>query len=319
MVLQQRFLTQTPCYRANQSRADSRYAAFQDRGPRGLMLHSVGCAQPSAAVFCRLWDKSTYTNACVHAFIDADTGVVWQTLPWTWRGWHCAGSGNNTHLGVEMCESGAIRYLKGTANSFELLDPARARADCRRTYAAAVELFARLCAQLQLDPLAPGVILSHREGHAAGIASNHGDPEHYWRGLQMGYTMDGFRADVARAMKGEIDMTPQELTALLDQREQELTQRLRAEWSQSLAQAAAQVNLGQELTRSALLGPYIRTLADVPHDTVRSEVRQLLDSGAINGGTDAAVDPDDIYLPYNVLRAVVMAKRYADRAGANPG
>lgn len=27
-----------------------------------------------------------------------------------------------------------------------------------------------------------------------GIASNHGDPEHLWNGLGMGYTLDGFPA-----------------------------------------------------------------------------------------------------------------------------
>ena len=61
-----------------------------------------------------------------------------------------------------------------------------------------MELFAALCIQYDLDPLT--AILSHKEGHAAGIASNHGDPEHYWSGLGTGYTMDGFRAAVAAAI-----------------------------------------------------------------------------------------------------------------------
>ena len=51
--------------------------------------------------------------------------------------------------------------------------------------------------------LAAGVILSHREGHARGIASNHGDPTHLWTQLNMGYTMDGFRRAVKAAMDGE--------------------------------------------------------------------------------------------------------------------
>lgn len=33
-----------------------------------------------------------------------------------------------------------------------------------------------------------------------GIGTDHADPEHLWRQLGMGYTMDGFRADVAEAM-----------------------------------------------------------------------------------------------------------------------
>ena len=44
--------------------------------------------------------------------------------------------------------------------------------------------------------------MSHREGHARGIASNHGDPEHLWKGLGMSYTMDTFRAAVKAQMSG---------------------------------------------------------------------------------------------------------------------
>lgn len=44
-----------------------------------------------------------------------------------------------------------------------------------------------------MDPLADGVIISHKEGNKKGLASNHGDPEHLWKGLDTGYTMEGFR------------------------------------------------------------------------------------------------------------------------------
>ena len=197
MELIESYLTNNPCYQANLTQADGRYTAFQAAGPKGLMLHSVGCAQPRAEVFCKGWNRADYDRACVHAFIDANTGAVWQTLPWNYRGWHCGGSGNNSHLGVEMCESGAIRYLG--ANRFEILDRKTALADCKRTYRAAVELFARLCVRYGLDPKT--AVCSHLEGAKAGMASDHGDPEHYWKGLDTGYTMDGFRAEVAKAMK----------------------------------------------------------------------------------------------------------------------
>lgn len=196
MELIQSYLTNNPCYQANLKQADSRYTTFQARGPLGLMLHSVGCAQPKASVFVTGWNKAGYDKACVHAFLDGKTGAVYQTLPWSFRGWHCGGSGNDSHVGVELCETDAIRYVG--ANRFEVTDRAVALADARRTYAAAVELFAALCVQYDLDPLT--AILSHKEGHAAGIASNHGDPEHYWSGLGTGYTMDGFRSAVAAAM-----------------------------------------------------------------------------------------------------------------------
>lgn len=72
----------------------------------------------------------------------------------------------------------------------------------KRTYEAAAELFAMLCRQYNLNPTADGVIISHREGHSRGIASNHGDPEHLWTQLGMGYTMDTFRRAVKAAMDG---------------------------------------------------------------------------------------------------------------------
>jgi N-acetyl-anhydromuramyl-L-alanine amidase AmpD len=191
------FLTQNPCYTANVERADARYRKFQDEGPRGLMLHSVGCAQPDASVFVNRWNKPTYTNACVHAFIDANTGDVWQTLPWNFRGWHGGGSCNNTHIGVEMCESKHIKYTTGA--KFTVLDKAKAQADARRAYNSAVELFAYLCETYAIDPETG--IISHREGGKQGIASGHVDPEHYWQGLDLPYTMDTFRA----AVKEKVD------------------------------------------------------------------------------------------------------------------
>lgn len=164
---------------------------------KGLVLHSVGCSQPSAMVFVRNWNKSTL-QACVHGFIDANTGDVYQTLPWEHRGWHCGGAANNTHIGVEMCEPDCITYTSGA--NFKCSDLARARTMVERTYKSAVELFAYLCKLYNLDPLGDGVIISHSEGYKRGISSNHADPEHIWKQLGMGYTMNGFRNDVKAAM-----------------------------------------------------------------------------------------------------------------------
>lgn len=157
--------------------------------PRGIMLHSVGCAQPSAAVFARSFNQHQPGGAsvCVHAFVQAD-GTVYQTLPWEMRAWHCGGSANGTHIGVEMTEpSEGMTY-------------AEAAEQIAGTYHTAVELFAALCKQYGLDPAQDGVIIGHAEGHRRGVASNHADPELLWRTYDMGYTMDGFRADVAATM-----------------------------------------------------------------------------------------------------------------------
>jgi len=192
------YLTKNPCYVRNYKRTDARDIKFQENGPQGLMLHSVGCAQPSAMAFCVRWDSSSYSRACVHAFIDAHSGTIRQTLPWNYRGWHAGkNAGNNRYIGVEMCESGAIKYISGSR--FIVLDSKQALRDARTAYKAAVDLFAYLCALYEIDPLKG--ILSHAEGHSAGVASNHGDPEHYWRGVGAPYTMDLFRADVKRKME----------------------------------------------------------------------------------------------------------------------
>lgn len=188
MEIVESILKQNPCYKTGKKIRVT-----------GLMLHSVGCPQPSAEVFVKNWNNAAAGRACVHAFIDAGTGKIYQTLPWDHRGWHCGGKGNNTHIGVEMCEPDCIRYTGGA--SFQCTDEERARVMAKRTYDRAVDLFAVLCKNYGLNPLADGVIISHKEGHVRGIASGHGDPEHLWNGLKTGYTMDGFRKAVSEAME----------------------------------------------------------------------------------------------------------------------
>lgn len=185
------YLTKNTCY------TSPRY-----RDVRGLMLHSIGCPQPKASVLMNNYNSPSTGGVCVHGFIDGNDGTVYQTLPWTYRAGHCGsgpnGTANDTHIAIEMCEPASITYTGGA--SFKCSDLASARATVKRTYKAAVELFAYLCKLYSLDPLKDGVVISHAEGHRRGIASNHGDPEHLWNGLGMGYTMDGFRKDVAAAM-----------------------------------------------------------------------------------------------------------------------
>lgn len=185
MNLIESILTKNPCYTAGRKIT-----------VKGLMLHSVGCPQPSAQVFINNWNSTAYDSACVHGFIESD-GDVYQTLPWNHRGWHCGSSGNNTHIGIEMCEPSTIRYTSG-ASWVETSDGTNTRAHVLGTYKTAVELFAYLCEKYDLDPLEDGVILSHKEGYAKGIASNHGDPEHLWH--KFGLTMDQFRQDVHSKM-----------------------------------------------------------------------------------------------------------------------
>lgn len=190
MNITEKILTKNPCYKAGKTIK-----------VKGLMLHSVGCPQPSAMAFIKNWNTES-SKVCVHGFIDGNTGEVYQTLPWDRRGWHCGSTANGTHIGIEMCEPDCIKYTSGA--KFTCSDTAKATAIVKRTYKSAVELFAHLCAEFALDPLADGVILSHSEGYSRGLASNHGDPEHLWKGLKLPYTMDTFRQDVKAAMTPKV-------------------------------------------------------------------------------------------------------------------
>ena len=224
MKLVESILTKNPCYTAGRK-----------IDVKGLMLHSVGCPQPSASVFIRNWNSSSFDSACVHGFIDANDGTVYQTLPWDHRGWHAGGAANNTHIGVEMCEPACIKYTGGA--TFTCSDLAKSKECAQRTYNAAVELFAMLCEKFNLDPLGDGVIISHSEGAQRGVASNHGDPVHLWTQLGMNLTMDGFRKDVKAKMGGKV--TPDTPKEDNKPTEKETLYRVRKTWKDSKTQKGA--------------------------------------------------------------------------------
>ena len=141
VIIEEHILTKNPCYTAGRKIE-----------VKGIMLHSVGCPVPSGETWVKLWNREDYNRACVHAFIDAHTAVVWQTLPWNHRGWHAGGQANNTHIGVEMCEPECLKYTGGA--TFTTSDLEASRAMARRTYVAAINLFAYLCHIYHLNPLA---------------------------------------------------------------------------------------------------------------------------------------------------------------------
>lgn len=228
MKIIESMLTNNPCYKTNKKIT-----------VKGLMLHSVGCAQPNASVFVKNWNKASYDKACVHGFIDANTGDVYQTLPWNHRAWHCGsgskGSANDTHIGVEMCEPAQIKYVGGATFTCTADKLDAAKAAVKTAYESAVALFAQLCKEFNLDPLKDGVVISHSEGYARGIASNHGDPVHLWTQLNMGYTMDGFRSDVAKAM-GASETPTQTIEPNTSKTE---IYRVRKSWTDSKSQLGA--------------------------------------------------------------------------------
>ena len=167
----QYIMTKNDCYKANKR-----------INPTGIMVHSVGC---KGTTFER-WKKWNAPGIakCVHAFVDwskTDKTGIFQCLPWNWRGWHAGGSANNNYIGFEICEP----------KDDKKLDPAA----FKRAYERAVFFVAKRCIEYGIKPVKP-FLIDHREGHALGIASNHGDVNH-WFPLY-GKNMNIFRADVAK-------------------------------------------------------------------------------------------------------------------------
>lgn len=187
----EKIATQNPCYKAGRT-----------IDPKGGMLHSVGCPQPDPLVFVRIWSSSS-AEVCVHAVVGKEK-IVYQVLPWNRRGWHCGsgtkGSGNNTLISIEMTEPATIKYTGG-ANWIETGDGSNTKAHVLATYANAIEFFAYICNKYGFNPENSDVLMSHHEGNAKGIASNHGDVEHIWN--KFGLSMNQFRKDVKKAMNGE--------------------------------------------------------------------------------------------------------------------
>ena len=200
MNLHQLYLTENDCYKAN------RWIT-----PKGVMVHSTGAENPNLKRYVGPDDGLLGVNqnnndwnrpgvgACVHAFIGllADGSVAtYQTLPWNMRGWHCGDDANSTHISFEICED-------------DLTDPEYFAA----VYREAVELTAYLCEMYGLDPMADGVVICHAEGARLGIASNHGDVEHWFP--RFGKTMDDFRSDVAKKIEGGDDLTEEDVRAIV--------------------------------------------------------------------------------------------------------
>ena len=219
MRLRQQLLTKNECYTAGRAIP-----------PWGVLVHSTGANNPRVCRYVPGDDeigRNTRGNhwnqpgkLCVHAFIgkfaDGEVGAV-QTLPWNYRAWHCGGgkkgSANDTHIAFEICEDG-------------LTDPVYFRA----VYREAVELTAMLCQKYGLDPLTDGAVICHSEGCKRGIASNHADVLHWFP--RYGKTMDNFRDDVARMMKGEAEeVTYEQWKTYMEQYRRELAGQPVPEWA----------------------------------------------------------------------------------------
>lgn len=192
MEIIQCYQTKNPCYRKG-----------TPMKPVGIVVHSTGANNPH---LCRYVDcperlgVNRYGNhwnrpeaaTLVHGAIGLDKEgfvTVVNTLPYTMAAWGVGkgsrGSYNydpTGHIQFEMCED-------------DLTDPSY----FDQVMGTAVAYCARLCREYGL---AAESVVSHKEAHALGYASNHGDPEN-WMG-RFGMTMEDFRARVRAKLKGEV-------------------------------------------------------------------------------------------------------------------
>ena len=295
------FATKNKCYQA----ATPLY-------PRGIMLHSIGCPQPNASVMAQNFNqyRPNGQSVCVHAFVQRD-GTVYQTLPWTVQAWHCGGSANSTHIGVEMTEPSA-----GMTRS-------EAAEQIAGTYRTVVELFAELCKQYELDPAQDGVIIGHAEGHRRGVASNHADPELLWRTYDMGYTMDGFRRDVAEAMNENDDKEDDDMIryTTIDDVPGWARSTIKEMMDAGLIAGTGGGNLGlsDDMLRMLYIMWHMRDtrygrivdgkVMDVPA-WAQDTVQKLVDDGVLAGVGDGKLD-----LSLDMLRTMIVCQRMMDAAG----
>lgn len=180
MNLNRLYLTKNECFKAGKIML-----------PKGIMIHSTGANNPYLRRYVGPDDGKLGVNphgnhwnqarpdgrqVCPHAFIGKladDTIATYQTLPWSYVGWHSGGFANNTHIGIEICED-------------EIDDEEYFKA----VYDETVTLCVYLCREFGLGA---GDIIDHSEGHRLGIASNHADVGHWFK--RHGKSMDDFRAE----------------------------------------------------------------------------------------------------------------------------
>ncbi len=193
MKLFTKYMTRNDCYTAGRKIT-----------PKGIMVHSTAVPGVMATEWFSRWNRSYKAGeinrqVCVHAFVDDKE--VWQYLPWDHRGWHAGGSGNDTHIGFEICEPAGFSYKSGSV--MVGYDAAKQEDYFRKVWQNAVELCVMLCREYGLNE---NDIICHSEGYKLGIASNHADVMHWFP--RHGESMDTFRAAVKAGLaeKPETEM-----------------------------------------------------------------------------------------------------------------
>lgn len=181
------------------------YKKAQKMTPAGIVVHSTGANNPYLKRYVDAPDEvgvnqygNTWNNSaadmgrsvCVHSFIGYDKNKevrVANILPYNYCCWGVGGGSkgsynyNPAYIQFEMCEDGLTdeKYFAAVRD-------------------VAIEYCAYLCKKFNLSV---DNIVSHKEAHALGYGSNHGDPDNWWSKHK--YTMDMFRAAVKAKLAAE--------------------------------------------------------------------------------------------------------------------
>ncbi len=180
------------------TRNDSYWYENQRITVHGVMIHSTASPGIMAPQWFDRWNRSKIygeigRDASVHAFVDDEN--ICQYLPWNHRAWHSRGIANNYFIGIEICEPASIKYTNNRISSYDPYSIANI-AYFKKAYGNAVDLAAQLCFMYGLNA---DDVISHKEGWEMDMASNHGDPDHWFK--LHGLDMDDFRDDVEEKLK----------------------------------------------------------------------------------------------------------------------
>lgn len=177
---------------ARNNGAFRRNRAMPAGSPVGIIIHSTGADNPNlwryvnAPEICGENPYKNYfdrpnTDVCPHAVIgknkNGDVKAA-KLLPWNICCWGC-GNGSK----------GSYNYNP----AYIQIEIAEDALNDRAYFEEAFGLAADLCKRLMKNypTINPENIISHKEAHARGFASNHGDPEHWL--VRFGKNMDWFR------------------------------------------------------------------------------------------------------------------------------
>lgn len=272
------------------------YWNLPDINVRGLVLHSVGCAQPHADVFAKVFNSPS-AKASIHGCIEPgrfiEMAPIYKQSGRAKKCYHVGsgpkGSRNNTHLGIEMTEPATIKYTGGA--SFIDFNPANTKKHIEEVTDTAAQVFADLCI---FHNIPVEFITTHRQSHLDGFGGNHGDPEHIWK--VTGYTLADFRKAVQKyidAKKGDVLalMTKEEFNQILDEK--------LAAVKKEAVEAAKKVVPTETV---------YRTIDNVP-TYAKDSVEKAMKAGIINGTGGSVGGKATIDLSVDLMRTIVILDR----------